>query len=466
MNGNSSQTSTSKDIELSADDEGDALLGRSSESTASRKRRGGKSLFSFFGRHKERRGHHRRESSVMQVITEGLEVVGEDVQATAVDVRDAFVEELQEADRGDVYFLDMSMTRSLSVPPDELGEFFKETTSFRSLVGIEEEEPAAVVTKPAGLPLVPFLSLLAAVAAVSSNGTALSLEKGVPPALKMYWRMTATATALSFFACKGLWYDGWPKLSAAHWLAFGLAVVCFVILSLAFVIAIQYTSIGNAVIFANSQALLLLAGKAFVGSPIQCMEGGGALVAFAGALICASSESTPPGREDSLSLSLIGDVLALLSALGGVGYLTFAKSVRHTMSVNLFMFLVMFSGSFLVLAYMMITNAGVTFSMDANYGLFGWLNWRYDRLAIELWIVLVCNVTGTMGFLNAMQYFDNLIIAVATLLEPMAASLIAYALHVGELPGLVGWMGNVLVVIGTVGVVYPSVNSGDGGGGH
>ena len=39
-----------------------------------------------------------------------------------------------------------------------------------------------------------------------------------------------------------------------------------------------------------------------------------------------------------------------------------------------------------------------------------------------------------------------------------------FALGVGELPGVMGWIGNILVVIGTVGVVYPSVDS--GGGGH
>lgn len=468
--GNSNNT---QDVEFSSGgggpDEGDALLGSNSSQSKKKKwRGGGKSLFSFFKRDKKgRRGHLRKESSVMQVISQRLEVVGEDVAETAVDVQNAFVEELQEADRGDVYFLDMSMTRSLSVPPDKLQAFAKEAapSSMRRLVGIpeeEEEEP----TK-GGLPLVPFLSLLSAVAAVSSNGTALSLQKGVAPPLKLYWKMTATATALAFFAGKGIYNDGgFPTLSPAHWIAFMLAVVCFVILSLAFVIAIQYTSIGNAVIFANSQALLLLIGKAFTGTPIVWMEGTGALVAFSGALICAGTESTPPGTEDKLSLSMIGNALALLAAVGGVGYLTFAKSVRHTMSVNLFMFLIMFSGSFLVLAYMLITTSSgeLTFDMNAYTGMFGWMNPRVDRLAIELWIVIVCNMAGTMGFLNAMQYFDNIVIAVATLLEPMAASLIAFALHVGELPNAIGWIGNILVVIGTVGVVAPSVNSGDGGG--
>ena len=60
-----------------------------------------------------------------------------------------------------------------------------------------------------------------------------------------------------------------------------------------------------------------------------------------------------------------------------------------------------------------------------------------------------------------MQYFDNIIIAVATLLEPMIATLIAVALHVGCLPGLLGWMGNFLVVLGTLGVVYPSMTTTD-----
>jgi drug/metabolite transporter (DMT)-like permease len=60
-----------------------------------------------------------------------------------------------------------------------------------------------------------------------------------------------------------------------------------------------------------------------------------------------------------------------------------------------------------------------------------------------------------MGFVRAMQYFDNIIISVATLLEPMLATLIAVALGVGELPGTMGWIGNGLVAIGTLAVVYP-----------
>jgi hypothetical protein len=38
----------------------------------------------------------------------------------------------------------------------------------------------------------------------------------------------------------------------------------------------------------------------------------------------------------------------------------------------------------------------------------------------------------------------------------MAATMIAFALGVGELPGTMGWIGNGLVAIGTLAVVYPA----------
>jgi len=58
-----------------------------------------------------------------------------------------------------------------------------------------------------------------------------------------------------------------------------------------------------------------------------------------------------------------------------------------------------------------------------------------------------------------MQYFDNLVISVATLLEPVVASLLAYFLNIGLLPGTNGWIGNLLVAGGTISVIYPSTKS-------
>lgn len=71
-------------------------------------------------------------------------------------------------------------------------------------------------------------------------------------------------------------------------------------------------------------------------------------------------------------------------------------------------------------------------------------------------MVIICNMVGSMGYLRSTQYFDNLVISVATLLEPTVASFLAYSMGVGVLPGPLGWMGNVLVVLGTIAVIDPT----------
>jgi NADH:ubiquinone oxidoreductase subunit 4 (subunit M) len=55
-----------------------------------------------------------------------------------------------------------------------------------------------------------------------------------------------------------------------------------------------------------------------------------------------------------------------------------------------------------------------------------------------------------------MHYFDTLVIAVAALLEPVVAELLAASVGVSSLPGTLGWVGNLMVAAGTFAVVYPT----------
>ena len=63
-----------------------------------------------------------------------------------------------------------------------------------------------------------------------------------------------------------------------------------------------------------------------------------------------------------------------------------------------------------------------------------------------------------------MRYFSNLVIAVAVLLEPVAAEGISAALGLDKFPGLIGLGGNLLVIVGTIGVVYrpPATKAAEG----
>ena len=173
-----------------------------------------------------------------------------------------------------------------------------------------------------------------------------------------------------------------------------MAACCYATMCVCFVLALEFTSVGNAVIFANSQSILLLFGKAFVGDPISALESLGAFTAFGGAVMCACDSSASTGNVFSTEMNGPGawagwgDLLALLSAVGGVGYLVFAKSLReHVPSVFVFMFMIMLGGSFCVLAFLYAIGTTFTFDRDANTGLWGFMNWQADRLPLEIWMV-------------------------------------------------------------------------------
>ena len=182
------------------------------------------------------------------------------------------------------------------------------------------------------------------------------------------------------------------------------------------------------------------------------------VVAFSGAIMCSLDSSQESTDQDQEKNAVLGDVLAILSAIFGVGYLTVAKVVRAKMSVTFFITCVMFVGSLMTLACV-AASEDLTFDMNVYHGVFGGfdLSAPYYRIAVLAYLAIVVNGAGTMGYIRAMQAFDNTVIAVSTLLEPLIASIIAWFFHAGLLPGIEGWIGNLLVVFGTLGVVYPSM---------
>ena len=406
--------------------------------------------------------------------------VSENIHDVASTVKEAFVDEvrsvagtfkddLQEADGGELYFLDMSLTRNLSILPSDIAGVAVRVPSALNLQQQTEDSERtellkqhstltqyqeSTIEEKLSTPLSAYFLLATAVVSLSSIGPLLDLQKEASPAMKIYWRMAGTALLLIPFAATRCYHTGLPQLQKAQWITFLLSTFFFDASCLGFVLALEYTSVGNAVILTNSQALILLAGKFFVGSPVSLVEGSGAIIAFAGAILCTkdSSDQGPSGSN-----TVLGDVLSIVSALGGVGYLVFAKTIRPHMCIFVFMFLTMAVGCIMLLLFQIfVMKESVSFGMDPNTGIWGFLNLEPDRLPLEITMVVICNLFGTMGYVRAMQYFENLVISTAGLMEPVVAEFMAFAFGVGFLPGWKGWVGNVLVACGTFAVIYPS----------
>jgi drug/metabolite transporter (DMT)-like permease len=171
-------------------------------------------------------------------------------------------------------------------------------------------------------------------------------------------------------------------------------------------------------------------GKAFMGDVTTMAEGGGALIAFGGAVSCSRDSTILATGSDTENTTLIGYAYALASAVAGVAYLVAAKAVRLHMNLYVFMFCVMTIGSLFSFLYASTVHMRMTWNMDIEHGVFGWLNWHFDRLPVEI----LCNILGGMGYVRCMKYFSNVVISVAALSEPVVAELAAVLIGVGAMP--------------------------------
>lgn len=416
-----------------------------------------------------------------EVIVDGAEALVEGVTEVffvgeAAEVADAFAEEFRDANQGENCLLEMGLVRGLSIMPGDIKDAAEAldtcATSVADGVTVDtvDEDCELQPLNPhptdgdddasTGIPFRAYLLLITAVVALSSIGPLLNLQEGVDPVMKIYWRMSGTALFLFPLALRSLYQEGAPQLSIRQKFNFLVSVASYAVTCTAFVIALKYTTVGNATILANSQSLLLLVAKFVVGTPILFAEGGGAIVAFSGAALCSRDSVT--ASISGSNMTLHGDLLALVSAVAGVWYLVFAKTIRPHISLHIFMFLIMAIGSTLVLFSIMVLGIEHSFDRDSEHGIFGWMNLSSDRLPLEIIMVTVCNILGAMGYIRALHYFDNLVITVAALMEPIVAELTAAALGVGSLPGVLGWVGNVMVLVGTIGVVLPSLDTKSG----
>lgn len=194
-----------------------------------------------------------------------------------------------------------------------------------------------------------------------------------------------------------------------------------------------------------------------LGNKVVFLESFGVAVAFTGAVLAGKDAAEGEKVDESLLLNLWGDFLGLLSSCGGLGYIILGKSLRAHMPVLVFMVLNMTMASLLILFYMWLVGQEISWDRHINHGVVGWMNLQGDRLPLEAATVIVCNVLGTMGYVRAFKYFSSVIIAVAALMEPVVAAFTALFMGVGVLPGLEGWIGNFLVIFGTISVLIPTI---------
>lgn len=424
-----------------------------------------------------RQGYGTDNPSNIEQLSENT--VNDERSAFVRDLQEAFEDHMEEALDGENFFLTMSLTRNMSLLPSkpELNQAVEEVEGdLRALqqnvaaslgrssisTTYKKQLPTTSATDQdsSSPPLKAYLILISAVVALSSIGPCLAKQEGVDATLKIVWRYQGTVVMLAPFAIHSIMVDGIPKLSIAQWGTFVLAAASYSMLGVAFAMSIDYTTVSNATILTNSQSVLLVAAKFFgvgtAGQPIMFLETVGVAIAFLGGVLAAREAAKDEDAPAQGWLSVLGDFYGIVSSIGGIGYIVLGKSLRAYFPALLFMVLNMLTASFICILWMYAIGKDLSWDRHRDHGVFGWMNPELERFPLEVVTVVVCNVLGTLGYVRAFTYFSSVVIAVAALLEPVVAAFTATAIGVGSLPGVEGWIGNFLVLVGTLAVIYPT----------
>ncbi|KAJ0406516.1 hypothetical protein P43SY_001447 [Pythium insidiosum] len=321
---------------------------------------------------------------------------------------------------------------------------------------------SVVLTVERQVPLIGYAILLSALCAVSSQGAVLDLLVGVPPLLKLFWRMTGASIAFLPLALLSIYqHNGVRRLSWRRWGLFLVCAASYAIFNATFLIALSRTSIGHVYIFSNSHSLLMVLSKLLLREPLGALELLGAALGFSGGVVTTLDHSTQGDSSDPTAprASTSGDLIAFLGAFAGMTYLLLAKRVRAVLGVRVFLFLLVTTVGVLLLPVLLVQRQAlgidVTDLTHPHTGLFGWVH----HLSIELYVVLVGSMAGTMGFVTSLRYFDPLVVSVTMLTEPVVATLVGIAVGVDRVPGWPTLVGGLAVIAGCALVLVASHQS-------
>ncbi|DBA03878.1 TPA: hypothetical protein N0F65_004568 [Lagenidium giganteum] len=304
------------------------------------------------------------------------------------------------------------------------------------------------------VPLIGYVLLISSLVTLSSVGVALAMEDNVvTPLIKLFWRQTATCMTMTPLAIMSIRRNGPPPFhDLRHLATMVITGASYAFYLGSFVISLSMTSVGHATLFNNSHSLLIVFIKFLFGQPVEMFEGLGAAVGVLGGGI-TSTDATKAHDSAIVSPSALGDLVALAGALGGASYFINAKKLRPLMEMPVFMACLTFTSEWMLLGTLLVSGVEVTLSMDPHHGLFGWMNPTSDRLLVQLYLVFVCDMIGTMGYISVLKYFDPVVVSVACLLEPLIANLMGIVCGVDVMPGWVTFVGATLVTVGTIMVI-------------
>jgi len=221
------------------------------------------------------------------------------------------------------------------------------------------------------------------------------------------------------------------ELRPTEWLLAAASGVFLALHFAAWVTSLEYTSVTSSVVLDATSPLWVAVGswlllRERLARAVVC----GLIVAVTGSLVIGLGDMIQGAR----SASLLGNSLALVGALMVTGYWLIGRRVRGSLSL----------APYVAIVYSMAAVVLLIMVGGARQSLTG-----YDTITY-VWLVLLALVPQLVGhssFNWALARLPAVSVAVATLGEPIGATVLAYFL-LGETPTTIRMLGAALVLAG------------------
>jgi drug/metabolite transporter (DMT)-like permease len=268
-----------------------------------------------------------------------------------------------------------------------------------------------------------------AVGVVAISTSPILVRVAAMPALALaFWRCLAGAVVLAPFAARGPARRRLHRADLARLAASGAFLAAHFALWNA---SLALTSVAAATTLVSCTPLFVGLGSGLLGEPPDRRTWIGIVVATAGAVVIGLGDAAGAGPGPN---PILGDLLAFAGAAAVAVYLLLGRVVRRRLSLSAYAASVYGTAAAVLLPACLLTGASL-----GGYRAGSWL-----ALA---GVVVGPQLLGHTVFNGLLASVRASVVAVALLLEPVAATLLAWWLF-EELPAALFWVGGPLTLAG------------------
>jgi len=291
----------------------------------------------------------------------------------------------------------------------------------------------------------PLLAIPFGILAVSTASVFIRYiqAEDVPSLVIAAWRLTLASLILAPIALT----RHRAELQALKRQEINLAILSGLFLAVHFatwISSLEYTSVASSVVFVSTSPLwVAILAPLTLREPIYRVVLIGMALALVGGLIVGLSDSCsllagriqcPSFQEFIDGEAFLGDILALVGAFAGAGYILIGRRLRERTSLVPYVFLVY--GIAAVILTLVMFGAGNT--------PFGY------QPKVYLWVLLLALVPQLLGhstFNWALRYLSATYVSITLLGEPIGSAILAY-IFLSEIPSGLMIFGAILILIG------------------